>query len=695
MEDQNNILTIQVQDIGEIRAMLDDIGLLFTEGVDDLKRQTDKQRKENYKKELEDKLKLLNLEKKEKEKLERELAKLKREEDKETLTQQAKNAEKQADRDAAKKRLRAIELEEELERKREENRRKAGDEDERRLKRQLAREGNAKRMVDQMWNMFTNGMDKIYSQVSQAAKTYSGYVDKISTRLFGANENFASISKTISQAFGASPFFKMQSVFEKVEQAVSKGISYNIEERASMAVLSEKIADTFQAFNDNLLRLVRIQQEDSTRARLGMENLLTEFLNQTYHDTSYLDSLSKSVSANLFEASSLRSTEKATELEYVIQKYLGAFSSAGVSSSLIENLSRGIGYLASGDISSLSGNDSLQQLLVASANRGGANYGQMLTGDFQTADAIKIFTGFKSLIEDISKTGVANNVVAFSQYAKIFGMTVSDVTAALNVSAEDLRTISADLKTFSALEQRVAEQATSRYMQQRTGGASIGDNLISNFIHGAGKDIGKSIGGYLSWEIAGALSGMMKGIETGVSFKPFGVGTDIKITVGDVMKAAMVSGATVSGLVSLFSGIGSLKDGVDLSKLKKESRTISAERGKLFDMTKEGAGTSYAGYSGDFSEGALAQSAQLAGDRAVAQHSDQDYNEEKRKVEEYQQKMGTIADNVEFITTLLNETGVVIRGMVGSTTPVTRASHHTELAAPTASTIQVLFGGAI
>lgn len=695
MEDQNDILTIQVKDIGEIRAMLADIGLLFTEGTDDLKRQTDKQRKENYKKDLEAKLNLVDLEKKEKKKIVAELARLQREEDKKLFAEQAKNAETLADREAAKKKLRTLELEEELERKREENRRKASDEDEKRLKKQINREENAKRMKEQMWNMFTNGMDKMYSQVSQAAKTYSGYVDKISTRLFGANENFASISKTISQAFGASPFFKMESVFEKVGQAVSKGISYNIEERASMAVISEKIADTFQAFNDNLLRLVKIQQADSTRARLGMENLLTEFLNKTYQDTSYLDSLSKSVSANLLEASSIRSTNEATELEYIIQKYLGAFSSAGVSSSLIENLSRGLGYLASGDISSLSGNDSLQQLLVASANRGGADYGRMLTGDFQTDDVIKIFTGFKSLIEDISKTGTANNVVAFSQYAKIFGMTVSDVTAALNVSADDLTKISGDLKSFSELEKRVEDQATSKYMLQRTGGASIGDNLISNFIHGAGKDIGKSVGGYLSWEIAGALSGMMKGIEQSVSIKPFGVGTDIKITIGDVMKAAMVSGATATGLVSLFQGIGSLKDGVDLSKLKKEDRTISAERGKLFDMTQEGAGVSYAGYSGDFSEGAMAQSAQLAGDRAVAQHSDQDYNEEKRKVEEYQQKMGTAADNVEFITTLLNETGIVIRGTVGTTTPVAKGSHHTNLMEPTASAIQVLFGGSV
>jgi hypothetical protein len=643
-----------------------------------------------YKTDLEEALKVVRAGSEEEARLKRELHKKTLEMEKDKQDQLSRYAGTLKEREDAKAKSRALELQQKIAELEDARLKKRLTEEERAAKKRTRELENQKKLADIAYNTITNGMDKLYSQITSAATTYSGYVDKISTRLFGANESFSTISKTITEAFGSSAFFKMSTIFESITTAVSKGISYNIEERAAMNVLSQKVADTFEAFNENLLRLIRIQQDDSTRARLGMESLLTEFLNKNYQDTSYLDSISKSVSANLFEASSLRSTAQAAELEYVIQRYLGSLSSVGVSSTLIDSLSRGIGYLASGDISSLSSDDSLQQLLVASANRGGgASYGEMLTGNFDVRDAISLFTGFYSLIQEISETGKANNVVALNQYAKIFGMTVSDITATLNLSTKDLENISKDLKSYADMRQRVEEETTFAKLYSRTGGAIIGDNLYQNFIQNAGKGIGQTAAGYLSWELAGTMAGLLKGIETGISVKPFGIGTEINLTVGDIMKAATVSGATLSGLISMMSGINSIK-GVDLAKLTSENRAASAQRGDLLDWYQKEKGTTLVVYTGDYSEGALAKSAGLATDRAVAQFSDESYDEEKRKAEQTQQRLLDIADNIEFIVQLLNESGVVVRGQVGTVSPV---SHFTDETPPELSTLSVLIGG--
>lgn len=651
--------------IGAIEAIFDEVESVIEEKTDYLKNVSSSQIAATYRADLEKALKVVKEGSKEQRKLALELEREKAKIAKENLNQLAAYAETLEERQGAKKRLRELELQDEINKKKESYLRTEKTEKEKQLEKELRSIKNKEAVIGQITSAATNGMDKLYSQMSTAATTYSGYVDKISTRLFGANETFSSISKTVSQAFGSSAFFKMSTVFESISSAVSKGISYNIEERASMNVLATKVADTFDAFNDNLLRLIRVQQDDSTRARLGMESLLTQYLNKNYQDTSYLSTSSKSVSANLFEASSLRSTEDATELEYVVQKYLGSLSSVGVSSTLIDSLSKGIGYLASGDISTLSSNDSLQQLLVASANRGGGtSYGDMLTGTFDVKEVTSLFKGFYSLIQEISKTGASNNVVALSQYAKIFGMAVSDVTATLNITAEQLENISSDLASYDSMTQRVSKETTFAKLYSRTGGASIGNNLYQNFIEGAAKGIGQNAAGYLSWQLAGTLSGLLKGVETGIDMSPFGVGTHLNLSVGDIMKASTVAAGSLSGIASMISGLGS-KGGVDLSALTRESRTTSLQRGDLLSMIKEGNGSSLVSYVGDYSEGALAQSANLATDKAAAMYSDEDYKEEQARMKKTQEKLESIGDNVAFIVQLLNESGIVIRGMEG------------------------------
>ena len=128
------------------------------------------------------------------------------------------------------------------------------------------------------------------------------------------------MSGTITQNVGVSPFVQQKDVVEKLKSLVGQGISFNVEQRAFLETIKDKIADTFEAADASLVKLVRIQQADSTAARLGMESALTSFLNNMYETTEYMEQAANSIRANIYEASALMEAEKATEFEYQVQK---------------------------------------------------------------------------------------------------------------------------------------------------------------------------------------------------------------------------------------------------------------------------------------------------------------------------------------------------------------------------------------
>ena len=119
---------------------------------------------------------------------------------------------------------------------------------------------------------------------------------------------------------GISPFVRQSDVASRISSMVDKGIAFNIEQRAMLDTLKDKIATTFEATNSTLLRLVRVQQQDTTAARLGMESALTGFLNNMYETTEYMRDLATSVKSSLEEAMSLMSGENALSFEYQVQK---------------------------------------------------------------------------------------------------------------------------------------------------------------------------------------------------------------------------------------------------------------------------------------------------------------------------------------------------------------------------------------
>lgn len=157
----------------------------------------------------------------------------------------------------------------------------------------------------------------------------AGYRSKVDTRLQGSTSNskaglqnsyWQKMTLDISSYVGMSPLVKQTEVLNKLASMIDSGISYNVEQRAFLDTISDKIATTFNATDATLLKLVRIQQQDTTAARLGMESALTAFLNNMYETTEYMSEAASGIRVSLYEASALMGARGATEFEYQVQK---------------------------------------------------------------------------------------------------------------------------------------------------------------------------------------------------------------------------------------------------------------------------------------------------------------------------------------------------------------------------------------
>lgn len=164
------------------------------------------------------------------------------------------------------------------------------------------------------------------NSLSSLSDTIAGYRSQVDTRLHGSTMNeqlMGSYWQQIAYDFSAtmlSPLIKEETLTNNLLKAVDMGIARDVEQFAMLETVKDKIATTFDTFDGTMLRLMKIQDENTTAARLGMEASLNELLNEMYETTEYLSSLASTVRSSLEEAEALMGGASAVELEYQVQK---------------------------------------------------------------------------------------------------------------------------------------------------------------------------------------------------------------------------------------------------------------------------------------------------------------------------------------------------------------------------------------
>ena len=278
------------------------------------------------------------------------------------------------------------------------------------------------------------------------------------------------LSDTITGSVGVSPYIKQSDIVNKVKELVNSGISFDVEQRAFLATISDKIATTFNANDSTLRRLIRLQQQDSTAARLGMESAMNAFLNNMYENTEYLGSLSSSVRGQLEEAQALMSTKQAVELEFQVQKWLGSMYSVGVSDSAVSKLATAIGQLASGDISGITSGGA-NNLLIMAANEAGISLEGILKNGLDASQTNILLQTMVNYLANIYNETKGSKVLQ-QQFANIYNLSASDLKAVTNLANDNnqtIKTIANNNLTFSTAYTQLKNMANTMYQRMSLG----------------------------------------------------------------------------------------------------------------------------------------------------------------------------------------------------------------------------------
>lgn len=407
-----------------------------------------------------------------------------------------------------------------------------------------------KTVKDTIGGLLRSGFKAITSGIDAGIKAYSEYAIKVNSELNKSGTTYKEAVEKLNSAIGSTGLAKMSNVLSQMSSLTAKGIVANVEQKAFLASIKDGIISTFDIADSTMLRIIKLQGEESTTNRMVMQASLRDYLNQQYQNSQYIVENYKQVSDSLLEATSLLTSSMSLSLESTVQKWMGSLSSVGLSTNAVNSLAQAIGYLGSGDLQGMA-SSGVQKLVMMGANRAGLSYSDMLIGGVSAENAEALMAGMVAYLG-----GLSGNNVILSEYAKIFGVSVSDIVAAKNATKE-LESIrgSTIAYTESALSQYLTDYSNT--LQEVP--SVLYDALMDNMFFGMGTNVASSRFGYASYKVGGLLSSIGNDISKS--------GEAIVSTVGTVMNVAgiaaqllaafgVTSGKGIKGVMKTLTGLG-------------------------------------------------------------------------------------------------------------------------------------------
>lgn len=389
-------------------------------------------------------------------------------------------------------------------------------------------------------------MTALQDGVTNYLGMYDEYVSNIATRLIGLNTNtrysYNEILDRIEGGVGISRYTTVYNVLTELNKYVSQGILNNIEQRAFLSSVSDRIATTFDAFDSSLLTLIKLNREDSTQAYLGMEAALTEFLNTAYMDSSYMSSsLNSSVSSAIMESVALLGTQMGAEFQFQVEKWLGSFYASGASDSFIASLATSINQLATGDVSSLTSNESMNSLFAAAASRAGLNYGELLTGGVTSSDINILLQG---IYEQAISIASSTDNVSKQQLGKQFGLSMQDMIALQNITNEQLQSLVEVQLDYNQMMQKTVYELGN--INKRTGAKTQIDNMLDNALARIGSNIATNEAAYVTY----SLADMIGDVEINIPYLG-------PVNLTGALKSGIIGMSVISEVLSMLTSAGS------------------------------------------------------------------------------------------------------------------------------------------
>ena len=282
-------------------------------------------------------------------------------------------------------------------------------------------------------------------QLDSTINSYISNYQSMISSLVGANKDWESITDNLNNALSANSLVRQENVYKNLTELIKAGISENVEQRAFLETISDDLNLLLDTQTGSLARLIRLQDASIAENRVAIEYSLREFLNQNYSTSEYIKDSYLKVADSISELQAINTTSIASSIESALQTWLGSYYSVGVSDSTISSLASAINSLGTGDLSNI--NSNISKLVMMGAATSGKSYGNLLTNGITAEDVSAIMSG----ITDYAKSIEGNNVVR-SQWANLFGLSISDLEALKNLNiANNTQTVSSDInKLFDA-----------------------------------------------------------------------------------------------------------------------------------------------------------------------------------------------------------------------------------------------------
>ena len=382
----------------------------------------------------------------------------------------------------------------------------------------------------------------------------------MNARLQGLEDNFLDAVDKVTTNVGLSGVVSQKAVVAKMTELIDSGVAYNVELRAFLAETAENIASTFDALNPTLQRLIRIQQADTTAARLGMEASLLQLLNKTFKDSSYLSDVYDSVSSAIIDANSQMSRDDSLSFEYTLQKWLGALYSMGMSDTAVTTIAEGINYLATGNVAALNNNDALQTLLAMSASRTEKSYADLLTGNLTAKDTNNLLKAMVEYLAEIANS--QTNFVTKSAYADLFNMSITDLSTFANLGDKTINQLYNTTQDYDSMMREVSNQLSS--VSSRLNISQVIDTVIENALTSAATGIGSSAGLYGTWKALNIVNDLTGGIKI-PAIQAMGWGFASELNILEIAKVG-IAGLSLLGSLGGAAFNGSLFGSSDISK---------------------------------------------------------------------------------------------------------------------------------
>lgn len=394
-------------------------------------------------------------------------------------------------------------------------------------------------------------------------------------RLQGSTVDWRKTVDEVSDSIGMSGIASKRSVIKKMSELVDSGVAYNLELRAFISEMSDKIAYTFEAFDSNLLRMIRLQQADTTAARLGLEATLTKLFNSKFQDTSYLKETSDNVTAAIMDSSALMKKEESLVYEYTVQKWLGSLYSLGASSNVVTTIAEGLNMLATGQLPKLASNSTLMTLFGLSDSGALAKISDKGITAKETNDLLyKMFLK----LSDISSN--QTSLVVKSAWADLLGMSITDLSTFSSITREEVNSLYKSTTTYNSLLDETETQL--KQVKKRMSLSEMVDNAVDNALVGVASNIGSTALGYGTWKALAVLKDYVGEVNLpSVLAAGFGLSSDI-----DLLNVAQTGIAGMSLITELISGLKNLGNGP--SKLSSWNFEETTERGGGVRALSEG-----------------------------------------------------------------------------------------------------------